>query len=218
MKGKWIPYSPEELAWIEANASLPRSEAWSQFCRSFQRSDVSLVNFTSLCKRKKWHTGRTGRFEKGHQVVNGLAKGQHFAGCEKSWFARGVRHGKAAELYQPIGTERLGRSGYLERKINDDMPLQRRWRAVHLIRWEEIYGPVPADHCLKALDGNRLNTEPSNWELIPRAMLPRLNGRLGRGYDSAPQELKPTIMAVTRLEHAAREAKAVLAGKGPSDA
>jgi hypothetical protein len=48
--------------------------------------------------------------------------------------------------------------------------------------------------------GDCLNTDPSNWELIPRALLPRLSGRFGRGYDDAPSELKPTIMAVVKLE------------------
>ncbi|WP_269212609.1 hypothetical protein [Pseudooceanicola algae] len=38
-------------------------------------------------------------------------------------------------------------------------------------------------------------------------MAPRLNGRFGRGYDQAPAEIKPAIMAVTELEHAAREAR-----------
>jgi hypothetical protein len=34
-------------------------------------------------------------------------------------------------------------------------------------------------------------------------MLPRLNGKgsRGRDYDTAPAELKPTIMAVAKLEH-----------------
>jgi hypothetical protein len=75
---------------------------------------------------------------------------------------------------------------------------------VQHISWEEVNGPVPAGYVLKSRDGNRQNTDPSNWELVPRAILPRLNGRFGRDYDSTPSELKPTIMAVAKLEHAAR--------------
>jgi hypothetical protein len=29
---------------------------------------------------------------------------------------------------------------------------------------------------LKCLDGNKQNTDPSNWEAVPRALLPRLAG------------------------------------------
>lgn len=81
--------------------------------------------------------------------------------------------------------------------------MQSRWRGVHLLNWEQQHGPVPKGMCLKCL-GERRNTDPSNWELVPRALLPRLNGKSGRRYDHAPAELKPTIMAVAKLEHRLR--------------
>jgi hypothetical protein len=49
-----------------------------------------------------------------------------------------------------------------------------------------------------------MNTDPANWELIPRALLPRLNGRHTLAYDPAPAELKPALLATAKLEHAAR--------------
>lgn len=45
-----------------------------------------------------------------------------------------------------------------------------------------------------------MNTTARNWELMPRALLHRLNGRFGRGYDSASPEVKPTILLVAKLE------------------
>ncbi|TGS75558.1 HNH endonuclease, partial [Mesorhizobium sp. M3A.F.Ca.ET.175.01.1.1] len=63
----------------------------------------------------------------------------------------------------------------------------------------------PAGDALKCLDGDRRNTDPSNWRAIPRALLARLAGRYGRGYDAAPSALKPTILPIAELEHAARE-------------
>jgi hypothetical protein len=208
MKGRRIPYSAEELAWIEACCDLPRKEMHALFVQIFGRTDVSLATLNGLCKRKGWFTGRTGRFVKGERRADNPARKGHCPpGCEKGWFKPGVRRGVATRLYKPIGTERLSREGYLERKVNDDLPLQRRWRAVHLIEWEKVHGPLPAGHCLKCLDGNKLNTDPSNWECLPRALLPRLNGRFGRDYDAAPPELKPTLLAIAKLEHKAREAR-----------
>jgi hypothetical protein len=206
MKGQAIPYSDEELAWIKACADLPRSEMHALFVQIFDRLDVSLVNMNSLCKRKGWLTGRTGCFVKGQTPHNAGQKGCAAPGSEKGWFKPGVRQGVATALYKPIGTERMSKCGYLERKVNDDLPLQRRWRAVHLVEWEAVNGPTPKGHALKCLDGNRLNTDPANWVSIPRALLPRLNGRFGRDYDSAPAELKPTLLAIAKLEHKAREA------------
>lgn len=205
MKGRPIGWTAEELAWVEAHATLPRRAAHAAFVARFARPEVTLQALNALCKRRGWMTGRDGRIEPGATPANKGRKGYIAPGCEKGWFRPGVRGGRAQALYQPIGAERVSKQGYLERKINDDMPFQRRWRGVHLIRWEAEHGPVPAGWCLKCLDGDRANTDPANWTAVPRALLPRLNGRFGRDYDAAPPELKPAILAVARLEHAARE-------------
>ena len=210
MRGRAITYSEAELAWIKGHRDLPRRQTHAAFVERFGRRDVSLTNYNALCKRNGWMTGRTGRYEPGRTPEN---KGKPMSTATRAkvsgtWFKKGERRGVATNLYKPIGTERTSKDGYLERKINDDLPLQARWRAVHLINWEALHGPLPEGYALKCLSDDRGNPEPSNWEAIPRALLPRLNGRFGRGYDAAPAEVKPTILAITKLEHAAREAKA----------
>lgn len=207
MKGRAIAYTQAELDWVRDNCTLPRKDLHARFVATFGRGDVTLQNLASLCKRNGWLTGRDGRFQDGKPSWNKGAKGLRFPGSEKGWFRKGSRNGVAAEKYQPIGTERLSKDGYLERKIHDGMPLQSRWRAVHLVEWEKLNGPVPEGHALKCLDGDRTNTDPANWTLVPRALLPRLAGKSGRDYDNAPADLKPLIMATARLEQAARDAK-----------
>lgn len=203
MKGRAIHYSEEELAWIEAHKLLRRAEAYAMFQARFARPEITQTNYASLCKRKGWMTGRNGRFTQGQEPHN---KGKPFCapGSEKGWFRTGERRGAAADLYKPIGTERISKDGYIERKIHDGLPLQSRWRAVHLIRWEALHGSVPEGHALKCLDGDRTNTAPANWTAVPRALLPRLNGRFGRNYDAAPAEMQPVILATAQLEHTAR--------------
>lgn len=205
MKGRGIPYSKAELAWIKARKTEPRRALHAAFLQTFGRIDVSLTNFKALCKRKGWMTGRSGQFFAGQISHNKGQKGVCAAGSEKGWFKPGIRQGVATKLYKPVGTERVTHEGYRERKINDDLPRQRRWRMVHLINWEAKHGAVPAGHRLKCLNGDRSDTDADNWQAIPKALSPRLNGRFGRGYDQAPPELKPTIMATAQLEHAVRE-------------
>jgi len=208
MKGRQIHYEPEELAWIEARKDWPRRDLHVAFCNFWQRRDVSQSNLTALCKRKGWLTGRTGQFPKGNVSHN---KGKPMspeirAKCAPTMFRSGSRSGRAQALYKPIGSERFSKEGYLERKIHDGLPLQSRWRAVHLIRWEALHGPVPAGHCLKCLDGDRQNTDPANWELITRALLPALNGGPGGklAYDDAAPEVKPALMLLAKLRRAKR--------------
>jgi len=216
MKGVWIPYSVEQLAWIDANATLSIRDLHREFCGRFDRTDVSAANLNSLRKRRGLKTGRTGRFEKGQTPINKgkpcePGKGGRHPNARRTHFVKGERRGVAARLYKPIGTERLSKDGYRERKIHDGMPLQSRWRAVHLIEWEILNGPRPKGHALKCLDGDRSNVDPSNWEAVPRALLPRLAGgnrhRKVVAFDEAAPELRPTILALARLEHSARAAK-----------
>lgn len=204
MKKNDIPYSAEELAFIEARKTMPRRELHAEFVKTFGREDVSLENFKGLCKRKGWMTGRTGRLEKGNVPANKGKKMPYNPNSARTRFKKG--HLPHNTKY--AGHERVSTYGYVEISINERNPhtgFERRYVLKHRWLWEQKHGPVPEGMALKCLDGNKLNTDPSNWKLIPRGMLPRLNGIHGRGYDDAPAELKPTILAVTELEHRARE-------------
>jgi hypothetical protein len=207
-KGKSKVYSAAELKWLEQRKEQQRDELHAAFVKKFDRTDVSLSAFKAIFKNRRWTTGRTGHFVKGSEPPN---KGKKMPEELKSnpaftrnQFKKGSRGGVAADVYKPIGTERVHEGGYLERKIHDGLPMQSRWKFVHRIEWEKVHGPIPDDMRLKCL-GGKLNTDPSNWELLPVGMLPRLNNQWGRNYDQAPAELKPTIMAVAKLEHRVRE-------------
>lgn len=215
MKGRQIAYSVNELAFIKSVSTWPRAEAHAAFCQRFRRDDVSVSNFHALCKRKGWMTGRTGRIEPGNIPMNKgklcePGKGGRHPKARATQFRAGERRGVAVRLYKPIGTERVSKDGYIERKIHDGMPLQSRWRAVHLLRWEAINGPLPAGHALKCLNGDKADTEPSNWEALPRAVLARLNGGRHRrtlAYDDAAPEVKPAVMVMAKLKHAVQVAR-----------
>ncbi|BAV64790.1 HNH endonuclease signature motif containing protein [Sphingobium cloacae] len=211
MKGRQIPYSADELAYIQSVSRWARDEAHAAFCQKFRRDDVSLQNFNALCKRKGWLTGRTGCFVKGQEAHNkgvpcAPGKGGRHPNARRTQFKKG----QSPHNTNYLGHERVSNDGYVEISIDERNPhtgFERRYVLKHKWLWEKANGPVPKGHALKCLDGNRLNTDPSNWELIPRAMLPRLNGRFGRGYDAAPAEIKPTILAIAKLEHRARTVK-----------
>jgi hypothetical protein len=198
-----IAYSPAELAWLSDNRTMPIGDYHAAFCSTFAR-DVSAQNLHALRKRKGWRTGRTGRIEKGATPPNKGKKMPYNAACAATQFKPGNRSGTALDRYKPIGTERMHESGCLQRKVHDGLPMQSRWQFVHRIEWEAVNGTIPDGMVLKC-KGSKTDTAPSNWELIPVGMLPRLNGIHGRGYDAAPEELKPIIMTVARLAHRVAE-------------
>lgn len=214
-QGRRLPFSNAEIEWLRNNSTKPIADYLGGFCSEFSRTDLSADQLHALRKREGWRTGRTGRFDKGSVPAN---KGKNMpfnANSAKTQFKKGSRTGVAAEIYRPIGYEMI-RDGYLVRKIHDGRPMQSRWRAVHLLNWEKLHGPIAEGMALKC-KGARSNADPSNWEMVPRSMLPRLNNRWGRNYDEAPAELKPTIMAVARLEHGLSERRKQLSDthRGP---
>ena len=205
MKGRAIHWLPEELAWIEARKDWPRADLHRAFVSYWKRPEVSIKAIHGLCKRNGWFTGRDGRFKAG-QTPHNLGKPMPH---HPNSAAHRFKPGQTPPNRVPLGSERIVQ-GYTEIKVAQRNPHTghaTRFVQKHRWLWEQINGPLPAGHCLKCLDGDRLNTDPANWVAIPRAMLPRLNGRFGRNYDSAPAELKPAILAIAQLEHAAREAR-----------
>jgi len=212
--GRHTRYSEAEIVWLRDNCTLPTADYYRAFVAAFDRPDVTPEMLHSLRKRQGWKTGRTGRFAKGQTPLNKgkvcpPGVGARHPNAVATQFKKGHgRTGVAVDLYKPIGSERRSPDGYLERKIHDGMPLQSRWRAVHLIEWEALNGPIPKSHCLKSRDGDRSNTDPSNWILIERAILPALNGGRNQrrpAYDQAAPEVRPALLALAQVDRQARK-------------
>ena len=207
MKGAIIPYSEAELAWLKARAEMKRCALHAAFCATFSRDDVGFENLRALMKRKGWHTGRSGRFETGQHSWN---KGKRIP-VSDAFKATMFKKGHRPHNQNYIGHERISHEGYVEVSVAERNPYSnadRRYVTKHRLLWEKMNGPVPDGHCLKCLDSDKTNTDPANWLAIPRALLPRLNGRwTNLRYDEAEPELKPYILAAAKLQHAARETK-----------
>lgn len=200
MKGRRIVYSAEEMAWLEANRFMVISEYRATFVSTFGREDVSEANLHSLRKRKGWKTGRIG-WVKGNIPHN---KGKPHPTRGRAALTQ-FKKGQLPHNTNYLGHERVSKDGYVEISVAETNPhtgFERRYVLKHRWLWEKVNGPVPKGMALKCL-GDRQNTDPSNWELVPRALLPRINGgRASRtiAYDTAPAELRPAILAIAKID------------------
>lgn len=103
--------------------------------------------------------------------------------------------GRAQHNYVPIGSHRISKEGYLERKVTDDPALvpARRWVAVHRLVWEAANGPIPKGHVVGFLAEKRTQIEAEitldRLELIPRAELMRRNSL----HTRLPKEVRQVV-------------------------
>lgn len=199
-------FNPDELAWIKVFSDVPRQQLRDLFAQVYDRPEITVEQIKSLCSRKGWRAPVSGCFPKGHVPAN---KGKKMPFNENSARTRFKKGNIPANRCGP-GHESISRDGYVMLCIDQPNP----WTGVktwmvpkHRYLWEQVNGSVPEGFRLKCLDGNKLNTDPSNWRAIRNSLAPRLNGRFGRGYDHAPDELKPTILLTAELEDAARRVR-----------
>jgi hypothetical protein len=152
--------------------------------------------------RRGDNVGTRTRFQKGQAPPNkGLRRPGWGPGrMKETQFRKGERHGRANHVYKPIGTERISKDGYLERKVNDDLPLQARWRAVHLIEWEKANGPLPKGFAVCFANGDKRDIRLENFTLISRADLCRRNS-----IHNLPPEIKGAITVLGQLKRRVRE-------------
>lgn len=133
---------------------------------AFYQSDASC--------RLKGNVGAGTRFRPGHTSWNKGMKGLDIGG-KQTRFKPGTLNGRALDQVKPIGFERLSKEGYLQRKVNNDLPFNRRWKFVHVILWEEANGPVPAGHMLAFINGDRTDIRLDNLQLITRREMMQRN-------------------------------------------
>lgn len=156
------PWTTEEDAMLRADYPGKRTE---DVAKKLGRSMCSVFNRAQQLGLKKSaefneseisgrplrgnhdHRGSSTRFQKGTVPWNKGKKGTcgNHPNCRAHYFQKGETRGRAAALVQPLGALRVA-GGYLQQKVNNDMPLQRRWRSVHVLVWEAAHGPIPEGH------------------------------------------------------------------------
>ena len=132
------------------------------------------------------------RFKKGAISFNKGKKQSEFmsaAAIEKSKATR-FKKGSIPHNTQYDGHERITKDGYIEIRLSIG-----KYRLKHLNEWEKLNGALPKGSCLRCVDGNQLNTDPSNWILITRAENMKQNT-----IHRYPEEIKQIIRLKSKLQ------------------
>ena len=164
-KGIAIKYSQEQLDFIQSNCSMER-KSLAEKVNTIFGTTYSTDQISSLCKRKKWNTGRTGCFQKGSIPPNKGTKG--LTSANKTSFKKG----QITWNKKPVGYERIcSKDGYVLIKTEEPNLFELKHRVV----WEKANGSIPENHVLVFKNMNKQDCRLENLMLISRAELARLN-------------------------------------------
>lgn len=196
----WKEYEDQVMRSLYANTSN------AQLAKLLDRSLRAIKNRSNVLELRKsadymQRTAGEAQFKKGFVPWN---KGKKFPGTGGSLETQ-FQKGQRPSNWLPIGSERISRDGYLQRKVTDTGVTRRDFVAVHHLVWVEHTGqPVPKGHALIFKDGNKQNLDISNLELLTRADLMRRNS-----VQTLPPEIKAQVHLIAgfnrRLRRIERE-------------
>lgn len=144
---------------------------------------------------KKAEGFNAGRFEMGLTPWN-KGKNHSPAGSEKGRFKKG----NVPQTWQPIGSERTDKDGITYRKVSDTGHRTQKWKALHVLLWEEHNGPVPRGHIVVFADRNQKNVTIENLLLVTRAENMQRNT-----VHRYPPELKHVMKLAAKLRRKINE-------------
>lgn len=207
-KGKLRLFTQEEMEFArEHYGKMGRALVTTALNKAFgtQYTEGQVI---SLIKNHGLYSARTGHFTPGHVPFNKGMKGWQAGGRAKETQFKPGRPAHEARNYLPIGSTRLSKDGYLERKVTDDLNLvpARRWEFEHRLVWEAVNGPIPENHVVVFLDGDKLNCDLDNLRCVPRGALLYMN-RTGLN-DTAGETRKAAILTAELVTRAHKRARA----------
>lgn len=192
------PWTSQDIATLRRlYAETPTTELAEHFGRSLK---IVYEKAKRLGLRKAPHYMREQHGARAREV----GKATRFVPGQKSW-NKGTHYvagGRAGETqfkpgntpynWVPVGSYRINRDGYLDRKISDERRGARDWEAVHRLVWKEAHGEIPAGHVVVFRPG-RATTVMEDitldaLELITRQELMRRNT-----VHRYPEEVKVAI-------------------------
>jgi hypothetical protein len=105
--------------------------------------------------------------------------------------------------HKPVGSERLDKDGYLQRKTAEP----NKWEHVHRVVWREHHGELPEGKFIRFLDGNKCNLDISNMVLVDRVSHALLNCRNDKKLLDYELDVRKEVVAVANLKSKLHEFK-----------
>ena len=197
LKPRFLLYTEDQAQFIRDNYTGRSIKEMTLIFNERFGTDKTWQQIKTFVHNRGITSGRTGRFHRGHKPWNAGTRGQGLTGPNPGSF----KEGNVPPNRKPLGSERIcSKDGFISIKIAERDPytgFPTRYKHKHAHIWEQANGPVPKGKVVAFIDSDKTNCEPENLMLISRAELLKLNRH---GYKDAPDKLKPSILALAKLQ------------------
>lgn len=193
--GERRAYSQRQIDFLKNNYPNMNSRRLTKAFNEEFNESKNVDQIKSTLFRYKIQSGRTGCFEKGFKPWNTGVKGSikpNSGSFKKEHVPANTK---------PMYHERIcSKDGFIIMKVPERNPYTGafgRYKNKHVWIWEQAHGPVPEGHVVRFLDGDKMNCVLENLGLFTKAE----NLQITRlGFNNAPAEVKPTIIAMAKLD------------------
>lgn len=183
MKKRWIPYTPEQIAFLTEHV---QGTLFVELTKKFNtrfHTNKSIQNIKSVCWYHGLHNGIV--FHRGKPPPNPFPKGGRLGKC----------------FCYPVGYEKEDASGFISVKVADPDC----WKLKHHLVWERHNGPLPKGSRVIFADGNKKNFAPDNLIQLTYAEYMRL---LARKLLSEDAETNKTAALIAKVATRAAQLQA----------
>lgn len=156
--------------------------------RKVKKNPEYMKDMLARTSKNLTESGKQHRYKKGEAPWN---KGKYMRVSVATEFTKG----QMPHNYRPVGSERITKDGYMERKIADP----KKWKGVHIIVWEEVNGPVPPRHKILFKDNNKLNVSIDNLLCVSNEEVMKRNS-----IHRYPTEIVQAIKTISKLKKTIR--------------
>lgn len=188
-------FTPEQIAFIREQYRQHDIKTLSGIFNARFGTTIKQGQLKSFIHNHGITSGRTGWFEKGNKSWNEGTRGVMKANSGS------FKKGDVPATTQPLGHERIcAKDGYIMVKVAEENPFTgapTRFKAKQLLVWEAKHGPVPKGMLVTFIDGDPLNCDIDNLEMISRAENLQRN-RLG--LNKFPAEFRDSLRALAKME------------------
>lgn len=184
---------------LKHQADITRKEMAKLLNETFGTS-LTEEQIRTYCTNHKIRSNSNGQFKKGQRSFNKGLKQTDFMSEEAIERTKATRFkkGQPPVNHRPVGSERVGKDGYIEIKVAEPST----WELKHRVVWREANGEVPEGHAILFLDQDRTNVSLKNLMLVKRTELVRINK--SNNLVDVP-EINESIVLTERISQKIRE-------------